>query len=60
MYNKDVNGELRDLRAEAKKIRLDDHLNPITRESLLKVMTFQQNLIKHNLIMTYRAYGVEP
>jgi hypothetical protein len=60
MYNKDVNGDLRNLRAEAKKIRLDDNLNPTTREALLKVMTFQQNLIKHNLIMSYKAYGVEP
>lgn len=60
MYNKDVNGDLRNLRAEAKKIRLDDNLSPSTRESILKVMTFQQNLIKHNLIMTYKAYGVEP
>ena len=60
MYNKDVNGDLRNLRAEAKRIRLDDNLNPTTREALLKVMTFQQNLIKHNLIMTYKAYGVEP
>ena len=60
MYNKDVNGDLRNLRAEAKRIRLDDNLSPSTRESIIKVMTFQQNLIKHNLIMTYKAYGVEP
>jgi hypothetical protein len=60
MYNKDVNGDLRNLRAEAKRIRLDDNLNPTTRDALLKIMTFQQNLIKHNMIMTYKAYGVEP
>jgi len=60
MYDKDVNGELRDLRAEAKRIRLDENMSPKTQESLLKVMTYHQNLIKHNLIMSYRAYGVEP
>jgi hypothetical protein len=60
MYNKDINGELKSLRSEAKRIRLMQGLAPSERDALLKVITFQQNLVKHNLIEKYNAYGIKP
>jgi hypothetical protein len=60
MYNKDVNGELKQLRSEAKRIRLMQGLSPSERDAMLKVITFQQNLVKHNLIEKYNAYGIKP
>ena len=60
MYNKDINGELKQLRSEAKRIRLMQGLAPSERDALLKVITFQQNLVKHNLIEKYNAYGIKP
>jgi hypothetical protein len=35
-------------------------LNPAERDAMLKVITFQQNLVKHNLVEKYNAYGVKP
>jgi hypothetical protein len=60
MYNKDINGELKDLRSQAKQIRLMQGLTPAERDAMLKVITFQQNLVKHNLIEVYKAYGISP
>jgi hypothetical protein len=59
-YNKDVNNELKHLRSQAKQIRLMQGFTPAERDAMLKVITFQQNLVKHNLIEKYKAYGVEP
>ena len=58
-YNKDV-VELNDMREAAKKIRLDRNLTPKEQQEILKIYTFQQNIIKRNLIERYKAYGVEP
>jgi hypothetical protein len=58
-YNKDV-VELNDIREAAKKIRLDRNLTPKEQQEILKIYTFQQNIIKRNLIERYKAYGVEP
>jgi hypothetical protein len=60
MYNKDINGELKNLRSQAKQVRLMQGFTPAERDALLKIITFQQNLVKHNLIEKYKAYGVEP
>ena len=60
MYNKDINGELKSLRSQAKQIRLMQGLAPSERDAMLKVITFQQNLVKHNLIEKYKAYGISP
>jgi hypothetical protein len=60
MYNKQLNQELNDLRAEAKKIRLMPGLTPDTRSAMLKIVILQQNLAKRQMIEQFKAYGVEP
>jgi hypothetical protein len=60
MYNRDINGELKNLRSQAKQVRLMQGFTPAERDAILKVITFQQNLVKHNLIEKYKAYGIEP
>lgn len=60
MYNKQLNQELNDLRAEAKKIRIMPDLTPDTRAAMLKIVILQQNLAKRQMIEQFKAYGVEP
>jgi len=60
IYNKQLNQELNDLRAEAKKIRLMPDLTPDTRAAMLKIVILQQNLAKRQMIEQFKAYGVEP
>ena len=60
MYNKQLNQELNDLRADAKKIRLMPNLTPDTRAAMLKIVILQQNLAKRQMIEQFKAYGVEP
>ena len=60
MYNKQVNGELKQLRAQAKQYRLMEGIEPKTRDAMLKIITFQENLIKHNMIEQFKAYGLKP
>jgi len=60
IYNKQLNQELNDLRAEAKKIRLMPDLTPDTRAAMLKLVILQQNLAKRQMIEQFKAYGVEP
>ena len=60
MYNKQLNQELNGLRAEAKRIRLMPDLTPDTRNAMLKIVTFQENLAKRNMIEQFKAFGVEP
>lgn len=58
-YNQQLNSHLNPLREQAKKIRLMD-LPPNTRDSMLKIINFQQNLVKRNMIEQYKAYGLTP
>ena len=58
-YNHQLNSQLNPLREQAKKIRLMD-LPPNTRDSMLKIINFQQNLVKRNMIEQYKAYGLTP
>jgi hypothetical protein len=58
-YNKDI-AELNDLRKETKEIRIDNNMSPKEKQALIKLLNFQQNIIKRNLIEQYKAYGVEP
>ena len=58
-YNYQLNSQLNPLREQAKKIRLMD-LPPNTRDSMLKIVNFQQNLVKRNMIEQYKAYGLTP
>lgn len=60
MYDRDVNGRLRDLRAQANKIRAMSGLEPKTRTELVKNIVLQENLEKRRLINIYSAFGVEP
>ena len=59
-FNTMVNGELKRLRTEAKNFRLMEGLSPKERESIVKMITLQQNLIKHNIIETFKAYDIKP
>lgn len=58
-YNHQLNSQLNPLREQAKKIRLMD-LPPNTRDSMLKIVNFQQNLVKRNMIEQYKTYGLTP
>jgi hypothetical protein len=60
MYNHDKNQELRDLRHEAKQIRLNTAFDPKDRDAMIKIINMQQNLVKYRLVKIYKAYGVEP
>ena len=60
MYNHDRNQELRDLRHEAKQIRLNTAFDPKDRDAMIKIINMQQNLVKYRLVQIYKAYGVEP
>ena len=59
-FNTMVNGELKRLRTEAKNFRLMEGISPKERESVIKMITLQQNLIKHNIIETFKAYNIKP
>jgi hypothetical protein len=59
-FNTMVNGELKRLRTEAKNFRLMEGLSPKERDSIVKMITLQQNLIKHNIIETFKAYDIKP
>jgi hypothetical protein len=60
MYNHDKNQELRDLRQQAKQIRLNTAFDPKDRDAMIKIVNLQQNLVKYRLVQIYKAYGVEP
>jgi hypothetical protein len=60
LYNKNVGDELKDLRAEANRIRLEKTFSPADRTALLKINKFQQDLIKRNMLNTFEAYDVKP
>ena len=60
VYNHDKNQELRDLRHQAKLVRLNTALEPKDRDAMIKIINLQQNLVKYRLVHTYKAYGVEP
>lgn len=60
MYNHDVNGRLKDLRAQANKWRAMEGLDTRTRTALVKNIVLQQNFEKRRLIDLYSAYGVKP
>jgi hypothetical protein len=47
------------IRAEANEIRTGPY-SPKLKEQLLRVNILQQNMAKHELIITLKAYGIEP
>jgi hypothetical protein len=58
LYDKSI-GDLNKLRSEDKKIRLASY-TPAERKPLLDANRKYQNLLKHNMIEMFKAYGVEP
>jgi hypothetical protein len=60
MYEEDVNGTLRDLKAQANEINARKDFPPALRNDLLKNITLQMNLEKRRLIENYKMLGVEP
>ena len=59
-YNKAVNGDLRELRAEANRIRGDRTYTAKDRKELLDNITQMSNLVKRNMIMNFETLGYTP
>ena len=59
-YNKELNGNLKQLRTEANEYRLNKYLSPKDRQDLLKLNTMQANVVKNEMIEVFKAYGIEP
>jgi hypothetical protein len=53
-------GELNTLRAEANQIRNMPGISPKSRDEMLKIVTMQQNILKHQMVMDFKAYGEKP
>jgi hypothetical protein len=53
-------GELNKLRAEANQIRNMPGISPKSRDEMLKIVTMQQNILKHEMVMDFKAYGEKP
>jgi len=53
-------GELSKLRAEANEIRRDRSLSEKDRKELLRISIMEQNILKHEMVMDFRAYGEKP
>lgn len=53
-------GELNKLRAEANQIRNMPGLSPKARDELLRIVIMQQNILKHEMVMDFKAYGEKP
>jgi hypothetical protein len=60
MYNKAINGDLKETRALANQYRRQSDLSPKERKELLDNVKEQQNLIKRNLIEMFDAYDIKP
>ena len=58
-YDGDVQGRLKELRAEANKWRTMRSLDIKTRTALVKNAVLQENMIKYHLIQKYKALGIE-
>ena len=54
VYNKQVNGTLRQLRASANQIRANPELSPRERKEQLKEVVDMQNLVKRNLLEVFK------
>jgi len=59
-YNKQLNSDLNPLRAQAKLYRNMPDISPAQRDAMIKILTKQENLIKHNMVEEFKAYGVKP
>jgi hypothetical protein len=60
MYNHDVNGTLKDLRAEANKYRAMEGISPKERKAIVDIYVKMANIEKYRLVEMYKAYGIKP
>jgi hypothetical protein len=58
-YKGDANGELKDLRSEAKAIRRSTDYDYSTKRDLLEANRIQQSMLKMQLVDMYKAMGYE-
>ena len=59
-FNEQVGGQLNKLRQEANEVRRAAYYDATTKRALLQVNAFQQNLVKHDMVEKFKAYGIEP
>ena len=59
-YNKELNNSLNPIRQMAKLTRNNTGMSPRDRDAQVKILTQQENLIKHSLVEMFKAYGVKP
>lgn len=59
IYNK-RQGELNKLRKEANELRANRSLSQKDREAMTKIIIFEQNIIKHEMVEDFKAYGMKP
>ncbi len=60
MYNHDVNGTLKELRAEANKYRAMEGISPKERKAIVDIYVKMANVEKYRLVEMYKAYGIKP
>lgn len=59
-YDYVSNGQLKTLESEAKAIRINKSYSKEDRQYLLEINKFKQNIIKNNLVRTFKEYGIKP
>jgi len=53
-------GELNKLRQKATEIRVMKYISPKDRDQILKTITLEQNMLKHQMVEQFKVLGVEP
>jgi hypothetical protein len=59
-YDKGVGRDLRDLRADANRIRRNDIFSPKDKKELIDNNTQMSNLVKRNMLMNFETLGYTP
>jgi hypothetical protein len=59
IYNRQI-AQLNKLRENAQQIRLNQDITPKQRDQMLKLVILEQNLMKHEMITMFKAYGLKP
>jgi len=53
-------GELNKLRQKATEIRTMRYISPKDRDQIIKTITLEQNMLKHQMVEQFKVLGVEP
>ena len=53
-------GELNKLREKATEIRVMKYISPKDRDQILKTITLEQNMLKHQMVEQFKVLGIEP